>query len=138
MTNSIRNISLGRTLFVLAVLSLAAACSNAANEPAIPKGANIQSWVDNGTNGRYVLNVIKGEVPATARAGLSAEVLTDSNCAPDAANINHCHNIIEFSNGDRIEVINNHRMAWHRCLKPGETVRVNAMEGPWIALQTES
>ena len=127
-----------RALLAFLVVALVASCGQAVSEPKIPKGADIQSWVDNGTAGKYVLNVVKGHVPATGKKGLLAQVLTDSNCAPDAANLNHCHNIIEFSNGDRIEVINNHRMARHRCLRPGETVRVNAMRGPWVRLQTQS
>ena len=38
--------------------------------------------------------------------------------------------------GDRIEVIDNHRMASHRCLRPEETVQVRSLEGHWVELQT--
>jgi hypothetical protein len=136
--NNFQRVRASRILLALATLVLVAGCTAESNEPAIPKGAKFESWVNNGAGGRYVLNVVKGQVPSATRTGMSARVLTDSNCAPDASNINHCHNIIRFSNGDRIEVVNNHRMAWHRCLRPGETVRVAAMEGPWIELHTES
>ena len=139
MNDTIREIPIGHVLLVIAALAWVAGCSNSTSaEPAIPNGANLTSWVDNGADGRYVLNVIKGDVPAFAQAGTRALVMTDSNCAPDAQNLNHCHNLIRFANGDRIEVINNHRMAQHRCLRPGETVEVKAMEGPWIELQTQS
>ena len=136
MNMPIRIVAIKRALVLAATLAFIAGCSTSSSEPAIPKGANLTSWLDNGANGSYVLNVVKGTVPAMAQAGAVAEVLTDSSCAPDANNFNHCHNIIEFSNGARIEVINNHRMAVHRCLRPGETVSVKAMEGPWVRLQT--
>ena len=138
MNSTTQSTRVCRVLLMLLAVALVASCGKAVSEPAIPNGADIQSWVDNGAAGKYVLNVVKGQVPDTGKSGLLAQVMTDSNCAPDAANLNHCHNIIEFGNGDRIEVINNHRMARHRCLRPGETVRVNRMQGPWIRLQTQS
>jgi len=123
---------------LLATFVLLAGCSAEAPDPGIPQGAGFTSWSANGAGGEYVLNVIDGRVPANGAATMSATVLTDANCAPDEQGTNHCHNIIEFDNGQRIEVVNNHKMMRHRCLRPGESVNVSAMGDNWIRLQTRS
>jgi hypothetical protein len=127
-----------RMAIMLAGLWVLAACSSGPPEPAIPAEAGFSSWFDNGADGRYVLPVIGGALPAAVRDGMWGRVLTDSDCAPDAAGLNHCHNIIELSDGSRITVTNNHQMTRHRCLKPGETVRVGLLKDNWITVHTRT
>ena len=138
--NSLANVlRIGAGIFstsVFAFLMLIAACTAETWEPPIPHGAGITSWFDNGTNGQYVLNVVGNVSPDIDARGLHARVLSDTNCAPDARGLNHCHNVLRFENGEQVEVINNHQMSVHRCLRPGETVVVNALNDKWIRLQT--
>lgn len=127
-------VRIGGLAVLLASLMLGVSGAGA-SEPAIPAGASLHTWFDNGTNGHYVLNVIEGHVPFMLKAGTVATVMTDSNCAPDAEGLNHCHNVIRFANGSEITVVNNHQMSAHRCLRPGETVRINLLAQGWITLQ---
>lgn len=122
---------------VLVTLIVLAGCSATAADEGIPAGAGFTHWADNGAGGQYVLNVIKGHVRGVS-SGASATVMTDSNCAPDAQGINHCHNILKFSNGQQIEVVDNHKMMRHRCLRPGETVSVSVLNDNWVRAQTGS
>ncbi len=121
---------------VLVVGLLLTACGTSVAEPAIPQAAGINSWYENGSGGRYVVSIMEGQLPATNRHAMAATVLTDSDCAPDAQGLNHCHNIIQFNDGTRISVIDNHQMSRHRCLKPGEQVKVSAMGPDWATVQT--
>lgn len=122
-------------LFALAGAALVLAACGA--QPSIPPGAGIQSWHENGAGGRYVVNVIAGSPAAVAAHGTIGTVLTDSDCAPDAEGLSHCHNMIALAGGATITIQDNHQMSRHRCLRPGETVRVAALGGRWIVLQTD-
>lgn len=112
------------------------ACSANAQEPAVPSGAGIQSWYENGTGGHYIAPVIAGSAQSLASGSRIGLVLTDTNCTPDARGLSHCHNSIEFSDGSRITIMDNHQMSRHRCLRPGERVRVKLFKGQWVTLQT--
>lgn len=112
------------------------ACGAGAQEPAIPSGAGIHSWYENGTGGRYVAPVIAGSTQVLAPGSHVGTVLTDTNCTPDARGLSHCHNSIAFDDGSQITVQDNHQMSRHRCLRPGEQVRVSLFKGRWVTLQT--
>ena len=124
-------------LIPLSALLLAlTACTSAAQEPPMPRSAGLHSWYENGTGGRYVMLVIQGSVKSLALGSRAGTVLTDANCAPDSQGLNHCHNIIRFRDGSQITIQNNHQMMRHRCLQPGETVRVSRLAGRWVTIQT--
>lgn len=128
-----------RHLLVFAAAALllpVVACSGNARESGIPSSAGIQSWYENGTAGHYVAPVIAGSVQSLTAGSRVGTVLTDTNCTPDAQGLSHCHNAIEFSDGSRITIQDNHQMSRHRCLRPGERVRVKLLKGQWVTLQT--
>lgn len=52
-----------------------------------------------------------------------ARVLSDRDCAPDAAGISHCLNELDLGESV-ITIRHHHRMNEVPCLRPGETVRV--------------
>lgn len=119
-----------------ALLISISACGASAQDSSIPRGAGIQSWFENGTGGHYVAPVIDGSVQLLASGSRFGTVLTDTNCTPDPQGLSHCHNSIGFDDGSQITVVDNHQMSSHRCLRPGERVRVSLLEGRWITLQT--
>lgn len=119
---------------LVAVAVLLAGCSRAGAEPALPSAAGIQSWYENGSGGRYVVPVISGHVSAVT-GPMRGQVLTDSDCTPDARGLSHCHNFIGLRNGARIQIQNNHQMSVHRCLRPGEMVMVEPLQGGWVTVQ---
>ena len=119
-----------------ALTILAVGCGTGAREPGIPHHAGIQSWYDNGAGGHYVAPVIAGSVQSLASGSRIGTVLTDTDCTPDAQGLSHCHNGIGFDDGSRITIQDNHQMSRHRCLRPGERVRVSLLEGQWVTLQT--
>ena len=125
-------LSVAATILLVTVV----ACSAKAQEPAIPSGAGIQSWYENGTGGRYVAPVIDGSMQKLRSGSRVGLVLTDTNCTPDSQGLSHCHNSIEFNDGTRITIEDNHQMSRHRCLRPGERVRVSSFKGGWVRLQT--
>jgi len=127
-----RPVLLGTVGFAV-VLALTA-CGQAGAEPAIPQGAGFSSWVQNGSGGRYVVPVVTGRAAALSAPQLGT-VQTDSNCTPDVQGLSHCHNIIALANGSQIEIVDNHQMSIHRCLRPGETVRVSPMHDRWVTVQ---
>lgn len=122
---------------LFAALVIAAGCSRAGAEPALPHNAGIQSWFENGAGGRYVVPVISGRAGDVTGA-MQGVVLTDSDCTPDAQGLSHCHNFIGLENGTRIQIQNNHKMSLHRCLRPGETVLVQPMHDSWVTVQVRS
>lgn len=69
-----------------------------------------------------------GELNAVAVAGVLpqtssyATVLSDENCAPDAAGVSHCLNRMRFDDGAELTVMHPHRMSQVPCLSPGERV----------------
>ena len=100
-------------------------------EPRIPSGVAMTSWNDNGHGGRYLLQVAQGRALAQGER-VAGSVASDTNCDPDAQGLSHCHNAIELANGDRITVIDTHKMNVNRCLKPGERIALTGIGGPWI------
>lgn len=116
----------------LASSSMALAATTVQAEPAIPRGVSLASWFDNGHGGRYVLQLAKGRplAPGMQVAGI---VLSDSDCAPDARGLNHCHNVIELADGSRVEVINNHQMMRNRCLGNGDRLTLRPVNAKWVA-----
>lgn len=115
----------------LAAPSMAPASTGAQSSPPIPRGVPLASWRDNGQGGRYLLQFVKGRAvaPGARTTGL---VLSDSDCAPDAQGLNHCHNLIELADGSRVEVINNHQMMRNRCLASGDRLALRAVNGSWL------
>lgn len=138
MTSFIARFKARHLLAVMAAALLlpVVACSGNAQESGIPSGAGIQSWYENGTGGRYVAPVIDGSTQALRSGSRVGLVLTDTNCTPDAQGLSHCHNSIAFNDGTRITIQDNHQMSRHRCLRPGERVRVSWLKGQWVRLQT--
>jgi hypothetical protein len=65
--------------------------------------------------------LIEGRLP---EAPMMAEVMTDTDCAPDAEMISHCRNEMQLSNGEKIVVRHPHDMRDVPCLAPGERVRL--------------
>lgn len=128
----------GLWLISAAVIALSAVVgyglSHQSGDSAIPAGTGLTSWYENGRDGRYLLHVIEGSADHAA-AGTLGTVRTDSNCAPDAQGLSHCHNIIELASGERITVVDTHQMSRHRCLRPGEAVRVRRVNRDWVIAQ---
>lgn len=118
------------------ILLLVAALDSQASEPVLPAGSGISSWYENGSQGRYVVEMIEGRLPASAAQGLHGMVMTDANCAPDAQGLNHCHNQIVLDDGIRLTIVNHHQMSRHHCLRPGELIRISPLADRWASLQT--
>jgi hypothetical protein len=55
---------------------------------------------------------------------MMAEVLTDTDCAPDAQMISHCRNVVRLEGGGKIVLRHPHDMTRIPCLAPGERVRL--------------
>ncbi len=62
-----------------------------------------------------------GTMPRTATEG---EVLTDTDCAPDASMISRCRNEVLLSDGSRLVLRHPHDMRRVPCLAPHERVTV--------------
>lgn len=103
----------------------------ASAEPAIPAGAKITSWAENGKDGARVLQLVRGDMPAVSAVVLGT-VKTDTNCDPDAQGINHCHNVIGLANGGEIEVVHNHSMMTYECLSPGQKLSLTPLNSEWV------
>jgi hypothetical protein len=65
--------------------------------------------------------LLAGRLPAGV---VTATVLTDEDCAPDAQGVSHCRNKLRLPSGKTIEVRHPHRMHDVPCMTPGESVRV--------------
>ncbi len=140
-----RNLSLVSVRRVAATLALAGVVGGALfwvsharatqlavlDEPRIPAGAPIRSWADNGQGGLSLLQMIGG-IQLPRGATLRGTVTSDTNCAPDALGLSHCHNGIDLDNGARILVLHTHAMMQHPCLEPGQRVTVTGLSGNWI------
>ena len=116
-------------LLALGVLYYGQRSASAA--PAIPPGANLTSWFDNGQSGQHLLNIWQGSAP-TAGVQVVGTVMTDTNCEPDAEGLSHCHNIIDLGNGRSIEVIDTHIMSRHPCLSPGQRLTLTRLNADWV------
>ena len=53
---------------------------------------------------------------------MSAVVLTDTRCNPDAGGVSHCLNRMRLADGTVVVAQHDHRMAAMPCLSPGEHV----------------
>ena len=69
------------------------------------------------------MNAQRLEGPVPARTTV-ARVLTDEDCAPDAAGVSHCRNAMRLEDGRTLTVRHPHRMVDVACMTPGEKVRV--------------
>jgi hypothetical protein len=112
-----------------ALVSCSATTSN--EKPPIPPGATISSWHYNGAGGRYLLQIEDGRTPAPGEK-LVGVVKTDTDCDPDAQNLNHSRNTIVLSDGSRIDMVDNHEMARYRCLNPGEPITLTRFSAGWV------
>jgi hypothetical protein len=74
-----------------------------------------------------VVDLLAGALPRQGR--VTAVVLSDTDCTPDARGLSHCTNELLLADGERISVRDNHDMRRYPCLTPGETVEVHAV-GP--------
>lgn len=63
----------------------------------------------------------QGAMPSRA---VMAEVMTDTNCAPDAEMISRCRNVMRLADGRQIVLRHPHDMTKIPCLAPGERVRL--------------
>jgi hypothetical protein len=55
---------------------------------------------------------------------MMADVMTDTDCGPDAQMISRCRNVMRLTDGRRIVLRHPHRMSDVPCLAPGERVRL--------------
>lgn len=117
-------------VLVAAFLVGALGCATT-REPAIPRGAPLASWNENGRGGHYALQIMQGSAPP-AGVTVAGVVLSDTNCQPDGQGFNHCHNEINLANGERITVINTHVMRIYRCLRPGEPISLTRIDASWV------
>jgi hypothetical protein len=63
----------------------------------------------------------RGAMPAL---GSTAEVLTDTDCAPDERMISRCRNVVRLQDGRELVLRHPHEMSKVPCLAPGEQVRL--------------
>lgn len=63
----------------------------------------------------------RGAMPARP---VSAEVLTDTECEPDAELVSRCRNEVRLGDGRVLVLRHPHRMSDVPCLAPGEAVRL--------------
>jgi len=126
---------LGRVLLGVFVLSAAVVYSYqvqaATDQPPIPRGVPMKSWQENGRDGRYLLQLIKGKAPKAGKAVIGT-VTSDTDCDADAEGLSHCHNTIKLANGSEFTVIDSHNMHMNRCLGAEDRLSLTAMSGPWI------
>lgn len=62
-----------------------------------------------------------GRMPA---GPMMAEVLTDTDCTPDAEMISRCRNVVRLADGRQLVLRHPHDMTRVPCLAPGEHVRL--------------
>lgn len=55
---------------------------------------------------------------------MMAEVMTDTDCTPDAQMISRCRNVMRLADGRRVVLRHPHEMSNVPCLAPGERVRL--------------
>ena len=118
----------------MALGALAAASAIAAQPGAgplpIPPGVALKSWQANGSDGRYVLQVIQGRAPKSGKQ-IIATVTSDTDCDADAQGLSHCHNNLKLANGTQITVIDSHNMHQFRCLGEGDQLTLKAVGTSW-------
>ncbi|MBK5204590.1 MAG: hypothetical protein JJD98_04025 [Polaromonas sp.] len=125
----------GRALLGVLILSAASLYSYqaqaATQQTPIPSGVALKSWHENGSDGRYLLQIIQGNAPKAGKA-VVGKVVSDSDCEADAEGLSHCHNDIELPNGRKITVIDTHEMHRNRCMQPGEQISLTAVGKSWV------
>ena len=99
--------------------------------PPIPAGVAMKSWQDNGSGGRYLLQVVKGQLPKPGKP-ITGTVTSDTNCDADVQGLSHCNNNIKLPNGSEILVIDTHNMHRNRCLGPGDQLKLTAVGKSWV------
>jgi hypothetical protein len=55
---------------------------------------------------------------------MMAEVVTDSDCAPDEQMISRCRNVVRLKDGSELVLRHPHNMSEVPCMAPGEMVRL--------------
>ena len=65
--------------------------------------------------------VLKGSIGRR----ISATVLSDTRCNPDAKGVSHCLNRLRPAGGAVVTVVHDHRMMDMPCLSPGEHVTLS-------------
>ncbi|MBK5104847.1 MAG: hypothetical protein JJE42_11410 [Burkholderiales bacterium] len=125
----------GRLLLGVLVLSAASLYSYklyaAGAQQPIPPGVAMKSWQENGRDGRYLLQVIKGSAPKTGKTVIGT-VTSDTDCDADAEGLSHCHNTIKLADGSEFTAIDSHNMHINRCLGPGDRLTLTRMSGSWV------
>ena len=99
------------------------------------KAASLASWSDNGRDGRHLLQIVDGSIPAAGTTVVGV-VVSDTLCQPDAQGFSHCHNGIELADGKRMTVIDTHQMSRHPCLEPGQRLSLSRIDRDWILAQS--
>ena len=99
------------------------------------KAASLASWSDNGRDGRHLLQIVDGSVPAAGTTVVGV-VVSDTLCQPDAQGFSHCHNGIELADGKRMTVIDTHQMSRHPCRDPGQRLSLSRIDRTWIVAQS--
>jgi hypothetical protein len=69
------------------------------------------------------LSAMLEDGPMPARP-MMADVLTDTDCAPDVQMISRCQNVLRLEGGRQIVLRHPHDMSRVPCLAPGERVRL--------------
>lgn len=100
-------------------------------QPPIPFGVTMKSWQDNGREGRYVLQLIKGQAPKRGKS-VTGTVMSDTDCDADAQGLSHCNNIIKLADGSQVTVIDTHNMHRYRCLGPGDRLTLTTLGKSWM------
>lgn len=80
----------------------------------------------NGQASLSLVSFVGGDRPPATG---TATVLTDTNCEPDAYGISHCLNALRLQGGGSLVVRHAHDMHAYPCLAPGDTVRLQTVEG---------
>ena len=99
---------------------------------ATSKGSEM-NWHDNGQNGVHLVELAQG----TLASSMVGTVLTDTDCAPDATGLSHCHDVIRLKNHTLITVINPHDMKYVACLAAGQVVKVSPKANQWVVLENK-
>ena len=99
------------------------------------KAASLASWSDNGRDGRHLLQIVDGSVPAAGTTVVGV-VVSDTLCQPDAQGFSHCRNGIELADGKRMTVIDTHQMSRYPCLEPGQRLSLSRIDRTWIVAQS--
>lgn len=127
---AVRGVLLG-VLALGAAAAFAGALQPQGQPPPIPFGVAMKSWQDNGRDGRYVLQLVKGQAPERGTSA-SGTVMSDTDCDADAQGLSHCNNIIRLADGSQVTVIDTHNMHRYRCLGAGDRLTLTTLGDTWI------